>query len=155
MDMQKHNFSLCWRLSTCYGSSDQLTFSKHRQLLFTEEDVSQWTAHRLMKEIFDTMEMELNIHAVSARNVPLGARQTTNNMALLVDPDLLWRNALELWGDHGTNLNIKARNHCSKLMRSRFESFRFHLSSLMACDIHRFFHESNGICLRQRHLRQG
>ena len=60
-------------------------------------------AHRIMTEIFDTMEMELSIHAVSDQNVPLGARQITINMAPLVDPDLLWRNAIELWGDHGTS----------------------------------------------------
>ena len=56
-------------------------------------------AQRLMTQVLDIATIELEIHAISTANQPLGARVLTITMEDLINPHGLWLQSTELWQD--------------------------------------------------------
>ena len=58
---------------------------------------------RLMTQLLDITSIDVDIHAISTTNQPLGARVLTITMEDLINPQGLWTQAIDLWQDKLAN----------------------------------------------------
>ena len=62
---------------------------------------------RLMSQILNVEVVDLEVHAISHNNEPLGARVIQLRMGDFIQPQETWRRATELWQDSGAGDNSK------------------------------------------------
>lgn len=56
-------------------------------------------AQRLMRQVFNTPRIEVDVHAIGRDNVPYGARTMELTIPLLIQPRTIWTMATRLWSD--------------------------------------------------------
>ena len=56
-------------------------------------------AQRMMRQVFNTHKIEVDVHAIGSDNVPYGARTMELTIPLLIQPRTIWTMATRLWSD--------------------------------------------------------